>query len=118
MAISLGRDCGLTWDGVAVPGLRDVTVDLVPEVTRIRPYGSRTHVDYQTGYAIELVVETIDDAAASTALTKALSGAEIAVAATGWTFTGVVAGLTDTQPIDDVRGFRITINSTQSGLRS
>lgn len=118
MAISLGRECGLTWDGVAVPGLRDVTVDLNPETVRLRPFGSRGHVDYQTGYAIEMTVETIDDAAASAAVSKALSGAEVAVVATGWSFAGVVTGVSDSQPIDDLRTFRITISATQTGLRS
>lgn len=118
MAISLGRECSLTWDGVAVPGVRDVTVDVTPETTRIRPFGSRAHVSVQTGYAIEMVVETIDDAAATTAVSKAQSGGEIAVVATGWSFTAVVAGVTDGQPLDDLRTFRVVLHSTQQGLRS
>lgn len=118
MAISLGRECGLTWDGVAVPGVQDVTVDSVVETVRIRPFASRAHVSVQAGYAIEMVVETIDDAAAATAVSRAQDGGEIAVVATGWAFTAVVAGVTDGQPLDDVRTFRITLHSTQSGLRS
>ena len=118
MAISLGRDCGLTWDGVAVPGVRDVTVDTVTTTVRLRVYGSRADVDWQTGYAIEMSVDTIDDAAASTALAKAQSGGEIAVVATGYSFTAIVTSVSDSQPLDDVRGWRIMLTSTQAGLRS
>lgn len=117
MAISLGRECGLTWDGVAVPGVRDVTVETVVETARIRPFGSRVHFTYQTGYAIELTVETIDDAAAATALSAAQTGAEVAVVASGYSFTAVVAGVSDAQPLDDLRSWRITMHSTQAGLR-
>lgn len=117
MAISLGRECGLTWDGVAVPGVRDVTVDTTTSAIEIRPFGSRATISFQTGYAVSLIVETIDDAAASTATAAAISGTEIAVVAGGSSFTAVVSRVSDAQPLDDVRAWQIEMLKTQGGLR-
>ena len=117
MAISLGRESGLTWDGVAVPGVRDVTVDYAVTTIEIRPFGSRHQIQYPTGYLVTLTVETIDDAAASTAFAASIAGTEIAVAAGGHTFTAIVTGVTDSAPLDGVRGFSIQMAKTQAGLR-
>lgn len=117
MAISLGREAGLTWDGVAVPGVRDVTVDYQSTSLEIRPFGSRASISFQTGYAVSLIVETIDDAAASTAAAAAIAGTEIAVVAGGHAFTAVVSRVSDAQPLDDVRAYQIEMLKTQGGLR-
>lgn len=117
MAISLGRESGLTWDGVAVPGVRDVTVDYAVTTSEIRPFGSRHAITYPTGYAVTLTVDTIDDAAASTAVAAGIAGTEIAVVAGGHSFTAIVTGVTDAAPIDGVRGFSIQMAKTQAGLR-
>lgn len=117
MAISLGREAGLTWDGVAVPGVRDVTVDYTSSAIEIRPFASRATVSFQTGYAVTLVVETIDDAAATTATAAAIAGTEIAVVAGGHTFTAVVSRVSDAQPLDGVRAWAIEMIKTQGGLR-
>jgi hypothetical protein len=118
MAISLGRDAGLTWDGVAVPGVRDVTVSYAAVTREFQPFGSRTIVSYHTGYSVSLTVETIDDAAASTAVAASLAGTEIAVVAGGHTFTAVVVNVSDAQPLDDVRAYAIQMQKTTAGLRS
>lgn len=117
MALTLGRDCQLTWDGVAVPACRDVTIDLAADTIPVKVFGSRISGVYQTGYTVSMTVETLDDAAATTAVAKATSGAEVAVVATGWSFTGVVTSVTDGQPLDGMRVFRVVIESTISGLR-
>lgn len=117
MAISLGKDCALSWDGVAVPGVRDVTIDLQTHSIEVTPFGSRTVGTYQTGYSISLTVETIDDTAAAAAVTAAQSGAQITVAATGWSCYAVVTGVSDAQPLNDVRAWSVTMASTINGLR-
>lgn len=117
MGISLGREAGLTWDGVAVPGVRDTTVDYTSSSLEIRPFGSRATISFHTGYAITLIVETIDDAAASTAVAAAIAGTEIAVVAGGHSFTAVVSRVSDAQPLDDVRAYQIELIKTQGGLR-
>lgn len=117
MAISLGRESGLTWDGVAVPGVRDVTVDYATSSIEIRPFGSRHTVSYPTGYAITVIVDTIDDAAATTAAAAAIAGTEIAVATGGHSFTAVVTRVSDAAPLDGVRAWSIEMTKTQAGLR-
>jgi hypothetical protein len=118
VAISLGRESGLTWGGVAVPGVRDVSVDYVVAMAEVRPFGSRHAFQYPTGYAVTLTVETIDDAAAATAVAAAIAGTEIAVVAGGHSFTAIVTGVTDAQPLDGVRAYQIQMAKTQAGLRA
>jgi len=117
VAISLGREAGLTWGGVAVPGVRDVTVDYAVSSVEIRPFGSRAAITFPTAYAVTLTVDTIDDAAASTATAAAIAGTEIAVVAGGHSFTAVVTGVSDAQPLDGVRAYAIQMAKTQAGVR-
>lgn len=116
--ISLGRDAGLTWNGSAVDGVRDVTVSYATRSIEIVPFGGRAIVTYQTGYAVDLIVETIDSVAAAAAVAAAVSGAEIAVVAGGHTFTAVVTNVSDAQPLADVQAWSITMTKTQTGLRA
>ena len=117
MAISLGRESGLTWDGVTVPGVRDVTLDFTTTTIEVRPFGSRTSFSFPTAYGVSLVVDTIDSAAADTAVAAAIAGTEIAVVAGGRSFTAVVTNVSDTAPLDGVRGYAIQMAKTQAGLR-
>ena len=117
MAISLGRESGLTWDGVTVPGVRDVSVDFSVTTTEVRPFGSRHGFLFPTGYAVTLTVETIDDAAASAAVAAGIAGTEIAVVAGGHSFTAIVTGVTDAMPLEGVRGWQIQMAKTYTGLR-
>jgi hypothetical protein len=117
MAISLGREAGLTWDGVAVPGVRDVQVSFSATTREITPFGSRATISYQTAYSVSITVDTIDDAAATTAVAAAIAGTEIAVVAGGHSFTAIVVSVSDSHPLDDVRGYAIQMVKTQAGLR-
>jgi len=117
VAISLGRESGLTWDGVAVPGVRDVIVDRAVTTIEVRPFGSRAAFSFPTAYAVTLTVETIDDAAAVTAAAAAEAGTEIAVVAGGHSFTAVVTGVSDAQPLEGVRAWQIQMAKTYAGLR-
>ena len=118
MGVSLGREAGLTWDGVAVPGVRDVEVGTVGVTREIQPFGSREIFSYQTGYSVSITVDTIDDAAATTAVAAALAGTEIAVVAGGRSFTAVVGNVSDAHPMDGVRGWAIQMLKTKAGLRT
>ena len=118
MAISLGRDAGLTWNGVAVPGVRDISVSYAAVTREFQPFGSRTIVSYQTGYSLSLTVETIDDAAASTAVAAGIAGTEIAVVAGGHSFTAVVTNVSDAMPLEDRRAWAIQMQKTTAGLRT
>ena len=118
MAISLGRDAVVTWDGVTVPGVRDVQVSVAVTAREITPFGSRATFSYPTAYAVSITIDTIDDAAATTATAAAIAGTEIAVVTNGYSFTAVVANVSDSMPLDDVRTWSIQLTKTQAGLRT
>ena len=118
MAISLGRDAVVTWDGVTVPGVRDVQVSVAGTTREFTPFGSRATFSYHTGYAVSITIDTIDDAAATTATAAAIAGTEIAVVTNGYSFTAVVANVSDSMPLDDVRTWSIQLTKTQAGLRT
>ena len=118
MAISLGRDAVVTWDGVTVPGIRDVQVSVAGTTREITPFGSRATISYPTAYVVSISIDTIDDAAATTAIAAAIAGTEIAVVTNGYSFTGVVANVSDSMPLDDVRTWSIQLTKTQAGLRT
>ena len=118
MGISLGRDVVVTWDGVTVPGVRDVQVGLSGTLREITPFGSRHTFSYHTGYGVSISIDTIDDAAAATAIAAAIAGTEIAVVLAGYSFSAVVANVNDLIPLDDARGWSIQMTKTQAGLRS
>jgi hypothetical protein len=116
--ISLGRDAGLTWDGSNVDGVRDVSVTYTGQALEVRPFGSRATFTFQTGYAVDIAVETIDADAAAIARAAAVSGAEIAVVAGGHSFSAVVTQVSDAQPLDGVRAWVVAMTKTYSGLRA
>ena len=118
MAISLGRDVVVTWDGVNVPGIRGVQVSVAGTTREITPFGSRATFSYHTGYGVSISIDTIDDAAATTAIAAAIAGTEIAVVLAGYSFSAVVANVNDSIPLDDARGWSIQMTKTQAGLRS
>ena len=118
MAIYLGRNASVTWDAVPVPGIRDVQVNVTGTTREITPFGSRATISYHTGYAVSITIDTIDDAAATTAIAAAIDGSEIAVVADGYSFSAVVANVSDSQALDDVRVWSIQMTKTQAGLRS
>lgn len=120
MAISLGRNCSLAFGGVAVPGVRDVTIDTQASTIEVDQFGSRVNAVYQTGYSFTMTVETIDDTVADDAHTAQYSGAVSLVTATGLPSGGlyfVVTGVSDAQPLDGVRAFAIELKQSISGLR-
>jgi hypothetical protein len=119
MAISLGRNCSLAFGGVAVLGVRDVTIDTQASTIELEQFGSRVNYVYQTGYSFTLTVETIDDTVADEAHTAQYSGAISAVTATGLPggLYFVVTGVSDAQPLDGVRAFSIELKQTLYGLR-
>jgi hypothetical protein len=117
VAISLGRDCSIAFNGTPVAGVRDVTIDETASTITIRPFGSRQSFQYQTGYSITATVETIDDAAVATAIAAMESGAALAVVATGATFAAIVTRVGDAQPLDGLRAFAIELAGTLATWR-
>ena len=118
MAISLGRDVAVTFNGGAVAGVRDVQVSTSGTTREITPFGSRHTFAYHTGYGVSITLDTIDDTAATTAIAAAIAGTEIAVVLAGYSFSAVVASVNDSIPLDDVRVWSIQLTKTQTGLRT
>lgn len=119
MGISLGKDCSISFDGIPVPGVRDVSVDLQASTLQIDAYGARASASYSTGYSYSLTIDTIDDAAAVTAANLAVSGDTVAVTATGLPsgLVFIVTGVGDGQPLDGLRAFSISLEQSMGGLR-
>lgn len=119
MAITLGKDCTLSvgpegGSPVAVIGVRNVTAEQSVTEQEFVPYGSRVSVVYPTAYATTVSLETIDDQAeVSTNFVNWLEqGDKVDVVGTGFAFTGVVTSVSDSQPLDGVRTFSVTIRQT------
>jgi len=119
MGISLGKDCSLSFGGIPVPGVRDVSVDLQTTSIQVDSFGGRPGASYSTGYSYSLTVDTIDEDAAITAAGFAVSGETVAVSATGLPsgLVFIVTGVSDGQPLDGVRAFSISLALSIGGLR-
>lgn len=119
MAISLGRDCAISFGGVPVPGVRDVTVDLSTSSIQVDPFGTRANASYSTGYSYSITIDTIDDAAATTAAGFAVSGETVSVTATGLPsgLVFIVTAVGDAQPLDGLRAYSIALSQSIGGLR-
>lgn len=119
MGISLGKDCAIAFNGVPVPGVRDVTRELTAQTITVDPFASRANASYSTGYAYSLTVDTIDEDAAITAEALVISGQPIAVTATGLPsgLVFVVDRVSDGQPLDGLRAFSISLSQSIGGLR-
>jgi len=119
VGISLGKDCSLAFNGVAVPGVRDVTKELQAATIAVDAFASRANAAYSTGYVYSLTVDTIDEDAAITAEALAISGETVAVTATGLPagLVFVVDRVSDGQPLDGLRAFSISLSQSIGGLR-
>lgn len=115
MAITLGKDCTLSINGNAVVGVRNVTAEESVTEQEFTEYGSRLSRVYPTAYSLSVSIETIDDAFDFPAALEA--GTELAVVGTGFSFTGVVTSVSDSQPLDGPRSFSVTMKRTYAGLR-
>lgn len=116
MAIILGRDCTITVGGDPVSA-RDVTASESAEEIAFKPFGSRDVYTYTTGYSVEVSVESIDDAFFDDAVGWCEAGTELAVAGTGFSFTGVAVSVSVRQPLDDVCTYTVVFKRTYAGLR-
>lgn len=117
MAITLGRDCTLAVNGGSASA-RSVTASESTEEIQVRPFGSREVCTYTTGYSLEVSVESIDDGFYDSAIGWCEAGTEVTVSGTGYSFTGVVTSVSDSQPLDSVRSFTVVFKRTYAGLRA
>lgn len=116
MAIILGKDCSLTIGGTDVVGVRSVTADESVSEYEFTQYATRLTYTYPTAYHIEVQIETNDDNYPFYSYLE--SGAELDVNGTGFSFTGVVVSVSDSQPLDGARTLNVVMKKTFPGLRS
>jgi len=109
--ITLGRNCTLTA-GTHSAGVRSVTATETTQEIEVRPFGSRDINSYTTGYAVEVQVETIDGDFVDAAVAWCENGDDVQVSGDGFSFTGVVTNVTNSQPLDDVCSYTITFKKT------
>lgn len=117
MAITLGRDCTLSVNGDSASA-RSVTASETTEEIQLRPFGSREVFAYTTGYALDVTVESIDSDFYDSAVGWCEGGTEVSVSGTGFSFTGVVTSVSESQPLDDVVSFTVVFKRTYPGLRA
>lgn len=117
MAIVLGRNCTVSLNGSAVGGVRTVTATETTQEIEVRPFGSRLVHTYTTGYGVEVQIETIEGAAVDAAVSLLESGAAVAVTGTGFSFYGVVTNVTNSQPLDDVCVYTISLRASSQSYR-
>jgi hypothetical protein len=115
MAITLGKDCTISINGGAVVGVRSVTAEESVTEQEFVPYGSRLSHVYPTAYGVTVSLETINDSYDFATALEA--GTELNVVGTGFSFVGVVTSVSDSQPLDGVRTFSVTMRRTYAGLR-
>lgn len=112
----LGRDCTISVGGDS-EGVRSVTASESTEEITVKPFGGRCIYTYTTGYLVEVQVESIDSGFRDSMIGYCESGAAIQISGTGFTFCGVVASVTNTQPLDDVCTYVVTLKVTSQSYR-
>lgn len=117
MGIVLGRNCTVSLNGSPVDGVRTVTASETTQEIEVRPFGSRAIYTYTTGYGVEVQIETIDADAVDSAVTLLEGGTVVAVTGDGFSFYGVVTNVTNSQPLDDVCVYTISVRASDQSLR-
>lgn len=117
MAITLGKDCSVSVGGNLV-GVREVTIGYTAKIVDVNAYGTRNVESYNAGYDATATVVVIDDQAASTSITKIQNGGTVSISggAAGFSFTGIITSVSESDPIDGVATITIEARQGRSGL--
>ena len=116
MAITLGKEATLTVGG-SIASVRNVTWTATARTIDVEEFGVREAQVYSTGWEASVSFEINDDADMD--LDVLLDGTLVAVSGgeAGWSFNGVVTGITETNPIDGVTTWQVECRLTRSQLR-
>ncbi len=119
MAITLGKDCTIILDGGVIASARNVQLTETARTIDVNAYGSRYASVYSTGYECSVSVELNDPADLGTAFERLHTGTsfEVQGGAGGFSFTAVVTGITESDPIDGVVQCVIEGRMTHPGIR-
>ncbi len=118
MAITLGKDCSISLDGGFIRSARNVTLIESARTIDVNPYGSRYAATYSTGYECTVSVELNDAADLGSAFQKMHTGGTFQVfgGAAGFSFTAVLTGISESDPIDGVSVFTLEGKMTDPRL--
>ena len=118
MSITLGKDCSVSVGGT-VAGARNVSFTSTAKTIDIDPYGARDFPVYSVGYDTTVAIEFNDNTSASALWSALQTGALMSVSggAGGWSFSAVVTGISETDPLDGVATFTVEAKLTRQGLR-
>lgn len=111
--ITLGRDCSITVGGVALTGVRSVTVSMTRSEYELLPYNGGEAYCLPGHRTVTLEVETIasqDYSALLSAMGSVSTG--VVVASTNVSATFVVTSLSASEPLDDVVVYSATLKRT------
>lgn len=116
MAITLGKAATLTVGGV-IASVRNVTWTGTARTIEVEEYGVRASAVYPIGYEASVSFEIND--VTDLDITKLTLGTLVSVSGGtgGWTFSGVVTGITETNPLDGVTSWQVECRATRTGLR-
>lgn len=107
MAITLGKDCRISLAGGLIASARNVQLSETARTIDVNAYGSRYAAVYSTGYDCTVSVELNDAADLGTAFQAMHAGSTFQVfgGAGGFSFTAVMTGIQESDPIDGVATF-------------
>jgi hypothetical protein len=117
--ITLGKDCAVSIGGNVI-GVRSVSASATTRTVDLDEFGSRYVSVYPTGRDAVLSVEVNDTGSVGAMFAAIASGQELLVSggAAGWSFTGVVTGISESTTVDGVATFTFEVRMTKSGLRT
>lgn len=117
MAITLGKEATLTVGG-AIASVRNVQWQASARTIDVDEFGVRAGYVYSIGWDAAVSFEINDDADVDIDLLTdgtlvAVSGGEA-----GWSFDAIVAGISESNPLDGVTTWQVECRLTRTGLRA
>lgn len=111
--VDLGRNCTISVGGVALEGVRGVSVSTSREEIDVKPFASAEAYTLTAHRTITLEVETINRSDA-TLLKNAIDNpnAGVVIAASNASGTFAVVSLSASEPLDDVVVYTATLKRT------
>ena len=118
MAVTLGKDCSVSVGGT-ITSARNVSFTSTAKTIDVDAYGTRESQVYSVGYDTAVMVEFNDSGSASALWTAMTNGALMNVSggAGSWSFSAVITGISETDPIDGAATFTVEAKLTRQGLR-
>jgi len=118
MAITLGKDCTISFDGSTITSARNVTLTESARTIDVNRFGSRYAATYSTGYECSVSVELNDSEDLASLFTAMHTGSTFQVSggAGSFLFTAVMTGISETDSIDGVATFTIEGKMTDPKL--